>query len=214
MCAVITLGVIMSSDGGSRRGYHHGNLRDVLLDLAETALEARGQENLSLRELASAAQVAPSAPYRHFASRDDLLEALAKAGFERLLVRYQDAASAADPVPAVCEAYLSFSRAHPNLFKLMFVSDAISHGAGSPAMQVGLQSFAVFEDVLRGGMPGSSAEDVRLRALTVWAALHGAALLTNEGRLAPLMFDGLSDEALFQSVIDLNATMTPSIAQS
>ncbi len=195
----------MSSQLTSRRRYHHGSLQAALLDLAEAALEAHGHEALSLRDLAAAAQVAPSAPYRHFASRDDLLEALAAAGFERLIVSYREAALQADPVRAVCEAYVAFSRAHPQLFRLMFVSDAVRRNANGPAMSVGLQSFAIFEEVLRGRMPEASAVDVRLRVLTVWSALHGAALLASEGRLDPLLLGELSTEDLIGSVISLNA---------
>ncbi len=195
----------MSSEPASPRRYHHGSLQAALLDLAEAALEAQGHETLSLRDLAAAAQVAPSAPYRHFASRDDLLEALAAAGFERLVARYREAAVQADPVRAVCEAYVAFSRAHPQLFRLMFVSDAVRRNADGPAMSAGLKSFAIFEEVFRARMADASADEVRLRVLTVWSALHGAALLASQGRLDPLLPGQLSTDDLIASVISLNA---------
>ena len=64
------------------RTYHHGNLRAALLDCAEQTLAAGGE--LSLRELARKVGVSHGAPRRHFADKQDLLDALALDGFQRL----------------------------------------------------------------------------------------------------------------------------------
>ena len=66
------------------RPYHHGNLRTALLEAAERTLRERGVQALSLRELAREVGVSHGAPRRHFPDRQALLDALARAGFERL----------------------------------------------------------------------------------------------------------------------------------
>ena len=66
------------------RPYHHGNLRQELLRVAEAALEARGVQQLSLRELSRELGVSHASPQRHFPTKQDLINALALVGFERL----------------------------------------------------------------------------------------------------------------------------------
>ena len=68
----------------SPRPYHHGHLRQALLSAAEVALETRGVQHLSLRELSRELGVSHASPQRHFATKQDLIDALAIMGFERL----------------------------------------------------------------------------------------------------------------------------------
>ncbi|WP_284236287.1 TetR/AcrR family transcriptional regulator, partial [Gluconobacter cerinus] len=67
-----------------RRTYHHGDLRRTLLDAAHKEIATNGAQDLTLASLARRAGVAQSAPYRHFADRDDLLSAVAMEGFQAL----------------------------------------------------------------------------------------------------------------------------------
>ncbi len=67
-----------------KRPYHHGDLRAALLRAGETMLETVGAEALSLRDLARQVGVSNNAPRRHFATKQDFLEALALRGFEQL----------------------------------------------------------------------------------------------------------------------------------
>lgn len=68
--------------GTQERGrFHHGNLREALID---TALRQPDVEGLSLRQLAAGLGVTAGAAYRHFESRDDLLGVLVRIGFDRL----------------------------------------------------------------------------------------------------------------------------------
>src|SRR3954451_7072520 len=79
------------------RPYHHGNLREALLDAGERALETGGVQNLSLRELAREVGVSHAAPRRHFPDKQALLDALALGGFERLGTAMASAMAAAGP---------------------------------------------------------------------------------------------------------------------
>ena len=73
----------------SNAPYHHGNLRQALLEAALTILERDGEAGLGLRDLARAVGVSAAAPYRHFDSRAALLEALAVTGFQRFTGRWR-----------------------------------------------------------------------------------------------------------------------------
>jgi len=78
-----------SDDSGWRRprSYHHGNLKEVLLEAARKLIEEHGAFGFSLTEAARLAGVSPAAPYRHFRDRDALLAEVAKSGFERFAAR-------------------------------------------------------------------------------------------------------------------------------
>jgi Bacterial regulatory proteins, tetR family len=67
------------------RGYHHGNLRQALLDAALELIEAGKEQGVSLRTVAAGASVSNAAPYRHFKDREALMAAVATISFERLL---------------------------------------------------------------------------------------------------------------------------------
>src|SRR5258707_1754681 len=106
--------------------YHHGNLQRALLDAALALFAERGRFDFTMRELARAAGVTHNAPYRHFADRWALLDALAAEGFVLLRDRCLEAgtAHAGDPrtqVRMLGEAYVGFAAAHPDHFRLMFL---------------------------------------------------------------------------------------------
>ncbi|KIA59845.1 TetR/AcrR family transcriptional regulator [Nocardia vulneris] len=108
------------------RPYHHGDLRNRLLERAELALREHGVEQLSLRQLARDAGVTHNAPSRHFADKQALLDALAVTGFQRLGAALDAVAGEAEPLPfegrfrVLARAYLDFAVANPALLSLMF----------------------------------------------------------------------------------------------
>src|SRR3954451_1628119 len=102
------------------RPYHHGNLREALLEQAESALAQGGTAALSLRELAREVGVSHGAPRRHFADRRALLDALAEDGFIRLeheLTAATGDSSLAfeDRLANLARAYLHFATRHAAL---------------------------------------------------------------------------------------------------
>ena len=74
----------MSREDGKqkRRGYHHGNLREALIDTALSLISQKGPAGFTIAEAARAAGVSPAAPYRHFKDRDALIADVAERGFE------------------------------------------------------------------------------------------------------------------------------------
>lgn len=101
---------------GQKTRYHHGDLRQALLDAAMTLIDIRGRDALTLREAARRAGVSEAAPYRHFANLDELLGAVALEGFEMLIGDLETAGRAR----AVRAAYLAFAVDFPGRYQLMF----------------------------------------------------------------------------------------------
>src|SRR5579871_6762023 len=87
------------SGGSGRRGYHHGNLREALIDAALELIGGKGPAGFTIAEAARLAGVSPAAPYRHFRDADALLAEVALRGFERLAQRLTAAWSGGRPEP-------------------------------------------------------------------------------------------------------------------
>jgi AcrR family transcriptional regulator len=66
----------------AKQGYHHGNLRQALIDATLSLIETQGPQGFTLSDAAKQAGVTPAAVYRHFAGRDDLIAECARQGFE------------------------------------------------------------------------------------------------------------------------------------
>ncbi len=172
------------------RPYHHGNLRTALLDAAERTLRERGVQALSLRELAREVGVSHGAPRRHFPDRQALLDALARAGFERLGVELRAAAGAAgeDFAPrlrAVATAYVRFATEDAALLELMFAGKH-REGAGELA-DAAERSFAVMLDLIEQGQREGALEggEPKRVGLVLFATIQGIAALVSAGLVEP-----------------------------
>ena len=104
--------------------YHHGNLRQALLERAAAVIAEHGLEGLSLRGLARDLDVSHAAPRRHFADRSALVGELAKEGFRRAVAAMNAGAEAAGPDPvaryrALGRSYVRFAREDAAFFRAM-----------------------------------------------------------------------------------------------
>ena len=110
------------SDAVARSNYHHGALREALLEATRELIETEGIGAVSLRQVARMAGVSPGAPYHHFADRAALLTALSDEGFRRLTVRLTEAqATTTTPLmalEAILNAYIEFAKTEPAYFRL------------------------------------------------------------------------------------------------
>lgn len=175
---------------GERRGYHHGNLKEALVEAARQLAAERGPTGFTLAEAAKLVGVTPAAPYRHFADRTALLSELARRGFEQ----FADELGAAwdggtpDPVAALKRmggAYLAFARREPGLYAAMF-----GNVATLDAPEPGAAADRALETLRRAAQAvlnrhGAGAADARALAFEMWSLAHGVAMLTVSGHLAP-----------------------------
>ena len=110
-----------------KRGYHHGNLRQALVEASLKLIEERGPTGFTLSEAAKQAGVTPAAVYRHFEGREDLIAEAARQGYEIFadLMDYayaQGQPSALASFESVGRAYLAFARKYPGHYVAMFES--------------------------------------------------------------------------------------------
>ena len=110
-----------------KRGYHHGNLRQALVDAALILIAEKGPTGFTLSEAAKAAGVTPAAVYRHFEGREDLIAECALQGYaiftDLMNYAYNDVEpSAIAAFEATGRAYLAFARRHPGHYVAMFES--------------------------------------------------------------------------------------------
>ena len=176
-----------------RRGYHHGNLREALVDAVLALIEKHGPSGFSFSEAARAAGVSPAAPYRHFKDRDALIAEVAEQGFERLADKLEDAFERGGPSPmrafeAVTAAYLDFAASERAYFLAMFQ-------AGPPesdeVMEAGNRAFAVLRRACEGlvrHLPAAERPPIHMMAYHVWSLCHGIAELFGQPgrRRAPI----------------------------
>src|SRR5881275_1196145 len=113
--------------GRSERGYHHGNLKEALLQAALGLIAEKGAAGFTFADAARMAGVSPAAPYRHFRDRDELLSSIAQRGFDQfeavLTSAWDDGRP--DTITAferVGKAYLAFAREEPAFYSAMFES--------------------------------------------------------------------------------------------
>lgn len=174
------------SDLAARRGYHHGNLREALLEGARQLVAERGPQGFTLTEAARRAGVSPSAPYRHFKDREEVLAELCRRGFALFGQRLQAAAATATSPDEVLArmgpAYLTFAREEPGYYAAMFAFRPAQPGEDGSAPRDG--PFDALAKAIAGALP-TDGRDPRLVALQVWALSHGVAMLERAGMPPP-----------------------------
>ncbi len=170
--------------GGERRGYHHGNLREALIEAALRLIAEKGSAGFTVAEAARLAGVSPAAPYRHFRSAEEMLAEIAVRGFDRLNVAVRRAWSGGVPDPirafvAMGRAYLAFAREDPAYYEAMF-NARLPNDAYPALQQAGDRAFGALRDaaeVLAARLPPARRPPSLMVALHVWSLTHGVASL-------------------------------------
>jgi AcrR family transcriptional regulator len=169
---------------GEERGYHHGNLREALVEAALRLIAERGPGGFTFAEAARAAGVSPAAPYRHFRDQHALLAEVARRGFEQFTAQLERAWADGRPDPFAAfqrcgKAYLAFARANPAAYATMF-GPAAAHADDPELRAAAERAFAVLrgaaEAVCAALPPGAKAPPLMV-ALHTWAISHGIAAL-------------------------------------
>ncbi|MCY7418712.1 MAG: TetR/AcrR family transcriptional regulator [Chloroflexi bacterium] len=156
--------------------YHHGDLRTACIAAGVRLVAQGGVEAVTIRGVARSAHVSHTAPLHHFRDRDELLGAVAQAGFDGLIARAaevtRDATDPVDRVRRYAHAYLRGAIDDPGMFRLMF---------GAAACDVGYEAYALLHE--RAASSALGGRDPDGAALMIWAEVHGLASLYAEGKL-------------------------------
>lgn len=183
------------------RPYHHGALREALLEQAERTVRERGADALSLRELAREVGVSHGAPRRHFTDRQALLDAVAEAGFDRLGAELRAAADGAgeefEPrLRATAAAYVRFATRDPALLDLMFAG---KHRETSGALHEAAENaFAVMLELIAQGQAEGALEpgEPERVGLVLFSTIQGIASLVSAGIVQPDQLEALVADAI------------------
>ena len=171
------------------RPYHHGDLRQALIDTGLRLIETRAEDDLGLRELAREVGVSPTAIYRHFPDKQALKAALAGAGLARLAVSQQQASAQAGGGAAGFlasgMAYVRFAAGQPVLFRLIFSHAATEDLLDADPSRQSAALRGLRDDINRLVPPGRPAAERKALALHAWALVHGLAQLVLDQQIPP-----------------------------
>ncbi|SKA24342.1 transcriptional regulator, TetR family [Enhydrobacter aerosaccus] len=198
----------MSWKQRAREGaYHHGNLREALIQAARELIKEKGPAGFTFADAARWAGVSPAAPYRHFRDREALLADVAREGFQRFEAMLSTgwAGGKPDPVAAfnnVGRAYLAFARTEPAYYAAMFES-ALPPDLNPELRAAGDRAFAVLRtaaETLANSLPPQGRPPALMMALHLWSMAHGIASLFGRGdagrRTLPMTADELLESAM------------------
>ncbi|MBW4708798.1 TetR/AcrR family transcriptional regulator [Roseobacter sp. YSTF-M11] len=189
-----------------KRGYHHGNLRQALIEAALQLIEAKGPMGFTLSEAAKQAGVTPAAVYRHFEGREDLIAEAALQGYEIFadLMEYayeKGQPSALAAFSATGRAYLAFARKYPGHYIAMFES-GISVNRTPELAAVANRASGVLEKAatdLSQHIPEDKRPPASMFSAHIWALSHGVVELfarNSPGRASPFPADDLLETGI------------------
>ena len=179
----------MSWKRRAREGaYHHGNLKEALIQAARELIAEKGPAGFTFADAARSAGVSPAAPYRHFRDREALLADVAREGFGRFEAMLSTGWNNGKPDPLtafnnVGRAYLAFARAEPAYYAAMFES-GLPPDLNADLRVAGDKAFGVLRtaaDVLVGLLPSGKRPPAMMMSLHVWSMAHGIASLFGRG---------------------------------
>jgi len=173
----------MSGTPAPKRPYHHGDLKEALIDAALALIEDKGVENFSVSDACRMAGVSPAALYRHFADRQALIDAVATRGYIELADRTRAerdrmGIGSVDALIASGQEYVRFATEKPALYRLMFGRHVANKfllepdPEGQKCYEVLLEAVEVF----LANHPGLKIGVMDI-AVSLWALVHGATAL-------------------------------------
>lgn len=178
-----------------KTSYHHGNLRETVLEISKQLIEQKGIHDFSLREVARLAGVSRTAPYRHFPDKESVLVAIAEESYGKVEEAMQHVVqrSGDKPVVAVQELiviYVKFMVENRRYFEFIFgnfIRDAEKRARLATAREKMVEVIAEMVRRTRQ-MKGDSAQQVKLMGASTWALMHGIASLICDEQLTPDVF--------------------------
>ncbi len=192
--------------------YHHGDLRDALVQAALTEAEQGGPEAISLKALAKRLGVSQPAPYRHFADREALLEAVTAEAFRQFSAVLRESVSKPSKrsrLARIARATLDFGLRRNGIYRLMFASRTMAAVAkDSELSKAKMETFGLVLQALGDPAPGFLRER---HALSIWTGVHGVVMLAEQGLLtgeaAHISIEELVEDMVRQTELALSVAI-------
>jgi len=192
-----------------KKSYHHGDLKNALIEAGADILTKEGVSALSLRKVAQKAGVSHAAPYAHFADKQALIAAISTEGYKKLYEQIARVATQyrSEPLRRLVEsswAYVQFALDEPDHFKVT-LSGMIEKEQDYPAfVETAKQTFALVVEVVaqcqQVGILRQGASD--LTAVSVWALIHGFVTLLLENQISHTVLDRYTVREMFISTFN------------
>jgi len=164
--------------------YHHGNLRQALIEAGIKIINESGEENLSLRKVAALCDVSHAAPYAHFKDKDELLEAIKNSVTDRfmdeLLKAIEDKPTADQAIIAMGRTYIQFFSSNPDYFAFIFGKQNINaHLKMNREYKDDYPPFLLLRRMyikhLEENGLEKTAEEQEIELIKIWSIVHGMA---------------------------------------
>jgi AcrR family transcriptional regulator len=164
--------------------YHHGDLREAMVRAALAEAERGGPEAISIKALAKKLGVSQPAPYRHFADREALLQAVTAEAFRQfnaIMREAIDKPSKRSKLARFAQAALDFGLRRNGIYRLMFASRTMACATADSELHLAArETFTLLVESFEAPAVGLLREQ---HALQIWAALHGVVMLAEQGLL-------------------------------
>ena len=168
----------------AQNAYHHGDLRDALVQAALGEVELGGPEAVSISALAKKLGVSQPAPYRHFADRETLLTAVTAEAFRQFSATLRESIktpSKRSKLSRFALAMLDFGLRRNGIYRLMFASRTMACAPkGTELHTAAMETFGLALEALEAPAVGLLREQ---HALKIWASVHGVVMLAEQGLL-------------------------------
>lgn len=188
-----------------RKNYHHGDLKNALIQAGIEILAEEGVGGLSLRKVARRAGVSHAAPYAHFADKQNLIAAIASDGHKRIFEQFEEIESshADNPLQQFLSgawAYMRFGLESPDHYKITF-SGAIQDEHSHPEfLEYSQRNMQVLRDIIErcrsAGVLNAEHVDPEMQAVGIWGLLHGLVLLMIQRQLPSRMMNTIQPKDL------------------
>lgn len=171
--------------------YHHGNVKEALIDVAMKLIESNEVELLSLRRLAKEVGVTPSAVYNHFSDKNALMLAIKIRLYDEFNKFFESRSSRTDDpeqdLLEICLAYYYFSQEYPSRFHFLFSSILPMEWSTPEMVEISCRTLVrtrkLVLDIYDKYQVQVSEENVVNTTLLVWAQLHGMVALKKSGSI-------------------------------
>lgn len=199
--------------------YHHGDLREALVKAALAEAERGGPEAISIKALAKKLGVSQPAPYRHFADREALLQAVAAEAlrqFSAVLRETIGKPSRRSKLSRFAQATLEFGLHRNGVYRLVFASRIMACAPDDSELHnAGMEAFGLLLEALEAPAIGLIRER---HALKIWASLHGVVMLAEQGlltgELAGTTREELVEDIVQETRLSLAATIEAATRES
>jgi AcrR family transcriptional regulator len=188
-----------------KKTYHHGDLKNALIQAGVEILAKDGVSGLSLRKVALKAGVSHSAPYAHFADKQALIAAISTEGFRQLYERVSRVTEKYKSQPAkqlieVAWTYVQFAMDDPDRFKVMFSAVLEKEKEYPEFVAESQRNFQLVKMIVEanqasGQLRGGPSEMV---ALSAWGIVHGFVMLLLEGQIPHTVLEQISLRKLLE----------------